>query len=320
MSNNLPSIFADPGAWEKNLELAQKLSVSSIVPSKYAGKPQDALVAMDIARTTGISPIEVMCNLEIIEGRPSWRAEYLAGRINSSRRFKTPIRYDFEDRPGGEFVRKTRNDSETVTLDVNRACRAWVIDQEGIRLDGPWFTCEMAVRMGLWTRGGSQWPWNTDVMLWHRAASAFQRMHCPDVMGGFAVDEYVEQAPAQAGGLFGGTPVDEYVQERAQQATPDAVEDAEILAVAEVVADRVAAGFAPIAEEAVPEPDTTDTTIEVPPDWMQVQYWVVGRAVLKPGQGLDKLPKNTRARIDANPLGYYDAVRDWHAGREVGNG
>lgn len=298
MSTNLPSIFADPQAWEKYMELAQKLSVSSLVPARYAGKPQDALVAMDIARTTGISPIEVMCNLEIIEGRPSWRAEYLAGRINSSRRFKTPLRYEFEDRPGGEFVRKTRNDSETVTLDVNRACRAWVIDQDGVRVDGPWFTCEMAVRMGLWTRGGSQWPWNTDIMLWHRAASAFQRMHCPDIMGGLTDAE----------------------MDSAQVVVPPAGPFAERTETVAVEAEIVQEAVQEAAQEAATEPVPDTTATEPPPDWMQLQYWVTGRAVLKAGQGLDKLPKGVRARIDANPDAYYDAVRDWHAGREVGNG
>lgn len=301
MSTNLPSIFHDTTNWEKNLEIAKALSCSSLMPDKFAGKPFEMLVIMDKARSANMSPITVIANSELIGNKLRWSPEYLAARINLSRRYKTPLAYEYEDRPGGEYTRTTNTKTEKVTLHTNRACRAWAIDQDGARIDGPWYTCEMAVMQGAWLRNGSQWPWNTDVMLWHSAAAAFKRMHCPEILEEWAPPEEVEQAPAQAG-LFGGAPVAEYAPD---VVTPHpatkAVEDAEILAVAEA--------------QAVPEPEPA---VEMPPEWMQQQYWIA-RKGLQIGQGLDKLSKSFRARMEKKPAEYAAAVRDWHAGLEVGN-
>jgi hypothetical protein len=328
MSTNLPSIFHDTTNWEKNLEIAKALSCSSLMPDKFAGKPFEMLVIMDKARSANMSPITVIANSELIGNKLRWSPEYLAARINLSRRYKTPLAYEYQDRPGGEFTRTTSNKTEKVTLHTNRACRAWAIDQDGARVDGPWYTCEMAVMQGAWLRNGSQWPWNTDVMLWHSAAAAFKRMHCPEILEEWAPPEEVEQAPAQAGGLFGGAPVAEYAQAPeavAPQAAPDPVEDAEILAVAEeVIADKVTAGFAPIAAEAAPapEPEPTQTAVEMPPEWMQQQYWIA-RKGLNVGQTLDKLSKSFQSGIAKRPAEYAAAVREWHeqhiSQRDVGN-
>lgn len=317
MSTNLPSIFHDTTSWEKNLEIAKALSCSSLMPDKFAGKPFEMLVIMDKARSANMSPITVIANSELIGNKLRWSPEYLAARINLSRRYKTPLAYEYEDRPGGEYTRTTSNKTEKVTLPVNRACRAWAIDQDGVRVDGPWYTCEMAVMQGAWLRNGSQWPWNTDVMLWHSAAAAFKRMHCPEILEEWTPPEEVE--PAQAGGLFGGAHVAEQVSEvvapqEAPEATTQEVEDAEILAVAEEVVAEAAP--APETAEAIPEP--TQPAVEMPPEWMQQQYWIA-RKGLQIGQSLDKLSKSFRARMEKKPAEYAAAVRDWHAGLEVGN-
>jgi hypothetical protein len=52
----------------------------------------------------------------------------------------------------------------------------------------------MAKDLGWWGRKDSQWPKNTDQLLAYRAAGWFQRLHCPELLLGFATREEVVDA------------------------------------------------------------------------------------------------------------------------------
>jgi hypothetical protein len=292
MSSNLPSIFAQPEQWEMNLKMATQLSMSALVPTKFAGKPCDVLVAMDMARQTGIGPMEVMANLDVIEGKPEWKPEYLAGKINASRRFASPLRYEYESLPGGDFVRKTRDKTETVALEENLRCRAYATGLDGERVNGPWFSYAMAVAMGLWTRGGSQWPYNGEVMLWHRAAAAFKRMHAPDILMDVGAGEDVGGGGERPGFLGEVKPLIFTPEER--QVEDEVADGGDALSPAEIEADT--------------NPLQATDTPTLTPD--QVDFLVALQA-LKIGQNWDDLTQKNKDKISKDPQAFFNAVAAW---------
>ena len=76
---------------EQRFELAQReakaLTASTLVPKDYQNNPANCMIAIDISKRMGLSPIMVMQNLDIIHGRPSWRSQFIIGAINSCGRF-----------------------------------------------------------------------------------------------------------------------------------------------------------------------------------------------------------------------------------------
>ena len=51
------------------------------------------MIALEMATRIGISPFMVMQNLDIIQGKPSWRSVFIIAALNSSVKFK-PLRFN----------------------------------------------------------------------------------------------------------------------------------------------------------------------------------------------------------------------------------
>ena len=164
------------------------------------------MVALEIAQRTGIGPFEVMQNMDVIHGRPSWKSSYIIARINSCGRFQ-PLEFEFEERgkktvehTQTEWVsgQKKRNNLKTEIMD--KACRVVTESvRSGRAVVGPWVSLEMAVKEGWYTKDGSKWQTMPDVMLQYRAASFFGRMNAPDaLLGMHTTDEVSEVAYADS--------------------------------------------------------------------------------------------------------------------------
>ena len=78
---------------------ARALASSDLVPTAYKGNVANTLLAMEVAHRVGASPLAVMQNLHIVQGRPSWSASFLIACVNSCGRF-SPLR--FETRGGDD--------------------------------------------------------------------------------------------------------------------------------------------------------------------------------------------------------------------------
>ncbi len=175
-------IFASPESFTAAMQMASALCKSTMIPREYQGKDNVAnvIIALDVATRLNMPPFAVMQNLYIVNGRPSWSAQFIVAVINKSRRFNTPIQFEMS----GEGD--------------DRGCIAWVIDQEGNRLEGTRITIKMAKGEGWHDKSGSKWKTMPDQMLKYRAASFFGRAYCPDlIMGVYTEDENrdLSQAP-----------------------------------------------------------------------------------------------------------------------------
>ena len=137
------------------------------------------VIAIDVANRLNANPLMVMQNLYIVNGRPAWSSQFLSATINASRKFKTNIQY--------EMINEGKD---------NMKCRAYVFDNQGNRLDGPWITMEMAEKEGWINKSGSKWKTMPEVMIRYRAVSFFARLHCSDLtMGFYTAEEVVELKP-----------------------------------------------------------------------------------------------------------------------------
>lgn len=174
--------YKSPAAQEFELSWrrGQALAASTLIPKDYRGKPENCMIALEIAERVGMSPLLVMQNLYLVHGRPSWSAQFTIAAINRSPRFGY-INYEFSG------------------MGDDWQCVAWATEKAtGERVNGPPCSVRMAKDEGWWGRksrdGGaaSKWPTMTENMLMYRSASFFGRMYVPEVLMGFPTVEESE--------------------------------------------------------------------------------------------------------------------------------
>jgi hypothetical protein len=163
--------------------LAERYANSSMVPDTYKGKPDNCFVALELASRMDVSPVLVMQNLYIVQGKPSWAGQACKALIDGSGKFR---------------------DSEYV-MTGNRADNTWgcflqaTNTRTGKVVRGTEITLKMANDEGWSTKSGSKWKTMPEQMLKYRAAAFFARTECPEVLMGFQTADETED-------VYGTTP------------------------------------------------------------------------------------------------------------------
>jgi len=166
-------IQREKAAFEMLQRQAQMFSSSSLVPKEFAGNIANCAIGINIAKRLGADPFMVLQNIDIIHGRPSFRATFLIAMVNASGRFE-PLRFNMD----GDEGKPTRS------------CVAWTISKgDGARLEGPKITLDMAKAEGWSTKTGSKWLTMPELMLRYRAAAFFARLYAPDITLGMMTAE-----------------------------------------------------------------------------------------------------------------------------------
>jgi hypothetical protein len=206
--------FGNSQSFEFTCRTAKMFTQSTMVPKTYQaatleGYGHDArwvdnpaavsncMIALDMAARMNMHPLQVMQNLHIIEGRPSWSSPFIIAVINTCGHY-TKLRFDLEwlpetevtyttfewQRPvgGGNKVKTPVNQKIKIK---NARCVAWVMEREtNTRLESAPVTLEMAVQEGWYTKNGSKWPTMPETMLRYRAASFFGKVYAPELLMG----------------------------------------------------------------------------------------------------------------------------------------
>ncbi len=86
------SVFADGASFNTALRMAQCLASSTVVPKEYHGNVGNCMIAIEMASRINTSPMMVMQNLYIVNGRPAWSSQWIIAMINSSRRYIGRVR------------------------------------------------------------------------------------------------------------------------------------------------------------------------------------------------------------------------------------
>lgn len=161
--------------FDEAIRKAKILASSDLVPAgTYKGKAANCLIALDMAQRTGLSPLYVMQNLYIIQGRPSWSGQFCITAINGCGRF-SPL----------EFVRLVDDDgnllgyyAQATRFSDNKICQGAPVTWETVKGEG-WLN-----------KSGSKWQTMPELMFRYRCAAFFARTYCPDVLNGLqTVDE-----------------------------------------------------------------------------------------------------------------------------------
>lgn len=156
-------------------QMAKALSSSTIVPKEYQGNVSNCLVAIEQANRLKVSPLMVMQNLYVIQGRPSWSSKFLIAAINGSGKFDMELQYEeTKDKDGKPY-----------------SCLAWTT-KNGRRVEGMTVDMQMAKDEGWLTKNGSKWKTMPALMLRYRAASFFSSLNCPELTLGLYTKEEAE--------------------------------------------------------------------------------------------------------------------------------
>jgi len=149
---------------------------SSMVPDSYRGKPDNCFVALELASRMDVSPVLVMQNLYIVQGKPSWAGQACKALVDGSGKFRD-----------SEYV-MTGN-----VEDGTRGCYLQAVStRTGKVVKGTEITLKMANDEGWMGKKGSKWKTMPEQMLKYRAAAFFARTECPEVLMGFQTADETE--------------------------------------------------------------------------------------------------------------------------------
>lgn len=173
------SIF-DSSRFELAMRQADVLAKSDLVPKAFQGKPENCLIALELADRMSASAFMVMQNVDIIHGKPGFSAKFLVGCFNACGRFE-PISYEDDDQDGGR-------------------CRAVSVAKSSRnRVVGPWVSMNMAKAEGWVDKNGSKWKTMPELMLRYRAASFMIRTTAPELSLGLPTTEEIYDTGGEMG-------------------------------------------------------------------------------------------------------------------------
>jgi hypothetical protein len=167
---------ADSQAFELVQRQAKMLASSTLIPKEFQGNLANCAIGLNIAKRLGADPFMVLQNIDIIHGRPSFRASFLIAMVNACGRF-TPLQFQLTGKDG------------------TRACVAYSTNKEtGERVEGPEVSMAMAKAEGWSTKSGSKWLTMPELKLRYRSAAFFARIYAPDITLGMQTAEEIHDA------------------------------------------------------------------------------------------------------------------------------
>tara|TARA_Y100001973_G_scaffold65681_1_gene96053 strand:- start:2675 stop:3382 length:708 start_codon:yes stop_codon:yes gene_type:complete len=172
------SVYKNEGSFELHQRMAKSLCQSNLVPQQYQGQGglSNCLVALEMANRMNISPLVVMQNMNVIQGKPSWSAQFIIATITGCGRYEN---FDYE------MVGEKE--------DLKIRCTAKRI-KDGKEIYGSWVSIAMA-RAENWIKN-PKWKSMPEHMLKWRAATFFGRQHVADLLLGIQTeDEIVDIQP-----------------------------------------------------------------------------------------------------------------------------
>lgn len=208
-------IFGTSDNFIMAMQMAKALSSSTIVPSTFQKNDANCLIAIEQAQRLKVSPLMVMQNLYVIQGRPSWSSKFLIAAINNSGKFDMEL----------QFEEKKDNSGKPYS------CLAWTT-KNGRKVEGMTVDMDMAKAEGWLGKNGSKWKTMPQLMLRYRAASFFSSLNCPELTMGLYTREEMQDNV-----LYNSMDVDELME----QAQNDISENANSVEFVESDAEVVAA-------------------------------------------------------------------------------
>lgn len=170
------SPFTDAESFQRIYDIGKMFASSQLVPQTYQGKPMDCTIAVDMANRMGVSPMMVMQNLYVVQGKPSWSGQACMSMIRANKEL-----HNVRTR----YVGEQGNDTW--------GCRVEAEYREtGEKVVGTTITIKMAKEEGWYDKKGSKWRTMPEQMLAYRAAAFFARVYIPNSLMGVYVEGEVD--------------------------------------------------------------------------------------------------------------------------------
>jgi len=168
--------FSSMANFKELYDMGKMFAISTLVPKDYQGKPMDCAIAVEMANRMGVSPMMVMQNLYVVQGKPSWSGQACMSLITGSGKYRN-VKHVYTGEKGtdtwGCYVQAIRiEDGETV--------------------NGTEITIKMSKEEGWYGKSGSKWKTMPEQMLAYRASSFFARVHIPNALMGIHVEGEAE--------------------------------------------------------------------------------------------------------------------------------
>lgn len=161
------------GSFEQAVKMATFLTRATFIPSEFKNNPANCLIALQMASTLKIQPIEVMKGIYVLNGRPSFYSQFAISLANIRGPFSTRISF------------KTTGEGHEMSV----TAQATLSDSSKQVSATASFT--MAEKEG-WTRNKKYFSM-TEQMLSYKAAQFLIRKTCPEILMGLQFsDELVD--------------------------------------------------------------------------------------------------------------------------------
>lgn len=172
--------------FDRLTEVAGMLAKSTIVPITYQNRPENCFIALDMASRMGVSPMVVMQNLYVIQGKPSFSGQAIASMIRSAPQFRNVELH---------YVGEEGKDTWGAYVTAEKVAT-------GKTLKGGTVTIATAKKEGWFQKSGSKWQTMPEMMLAYRAYTWFGRVYCPELLMGMQstdeVYDIVSEVPDKA--------------------------------------------------------------------------------------------------------------------------
>lgn len=275
----LRQVGLDLDLFERAEQIAVRLSKSTLLPSALRGKPADLAVIMITGHELGLSPMQALRGLHVVEGRPVLSADLIVGLVKRH--------------PACKYFRLIESTDERATYETLR-------EGEPEPTQITW-TIQQAAKAGL--TGRPNWRAHPAAMLRARASAALARAVYPDVaMGIYDYDEALDFIDASRVSV-----AKPRVEAKAKAPPPPAPKTDEEIEDAEIVEPEPAPIEAyPTEDETKEEDDLRDTE----------DYW---RSLIDAAETREQLVAVGKAMADRFPETDHPirvALRDEYARRQ----
>jgi hypothetical protein len=168
-----PEVFSlKPRTFDEAFRFANLIAESTLIPKEFQKSPANVLIAVQLGMELGVSPMQALQNMYVVNGRPAIFGDLLPAIVMQS-----GLLEEFEE---------TAND-KSATCTVKR---------KGLKAISRTFTMAEAEGAGLTARNPTYKAF-PQRMLQMRARSWALRDMFPDVLKGVAIKEEIEDLPAE---------------------------------------------------------------------------------------------------------------------------
>ncbi len=185
------SIFERYTSFDQFYQMAQMFARSQFVPESFKDKPENCLIALDLALSLKLKPTSLFPHLYVIHGRPALSAQFMIALVNRSEKFSLISWDEGED---GYFEYEAYGKTLRAVNYYAQACfteRATGKEYRSTRVD-----VKLARANGWFGKDGSKWRTMPREMCRWRSASWLIKNYAPETVFGLDFADELEDFDA----------------------------------------------------------------------------------------------------------------------------